>query len=118
MPLTTKQFVDRLLEAAPEVQPLLDEHLADFDEVLPHLLVARVRDMTIEAFDGGDHELASRIVDVLDEGLRIGDESVENAVAVSFVGDTPLWDPARKRFINSWPQGLRDEAERQRKRNP
>lgn len=115
---TKEQFVDQLLDAAPEVQPLVDEHLADFDEVLLHLLIARVRDMAIAAFDGGNRQLAGRIVAVMDEGLRHGDEGVENAVAVSFVEDTPWWDPDRKKFMESWPQALRDEAERQKNRSP
>lgn len=103
-----------MVESAPEVQALLDEHLADFDELLLHMLVARVRDMAIAAFESGNRDLASRIVTVFDEGLRTGDESVENAVAVSFVEDTPWFDPARKKFIKSWPQALRDEAKRQK----
>jgi hypothetical protein len=116
--LTTVEFVDRMVKSAPEVEALLDEHLADFDEVLLHLVVARVRDMAIAAFESGDRDLANRIVSVFDEGLRTGDDSVENAVAVSFVEDTQWWDPARKKFIKSWPRALRDEATRQKNWRP
>jgi len=51
---------------------------------------------------------------VFDTGLREGDERVENAVAVSFVEDTPWWDPDRSAFIASWSPALRAEAERWR----
>jgi hypothetical protein len=111
--ISTAQFVDRLVDAAPEVRLVLDEHLADSDEVLLHLFVARVRDVSIAAFDAGDRDLAGRVVGVLDEGLRLGDDRVVNAVAVSFVEDTGWWDPARDEFIDSWPAALRDEAARQ-----
>lgn len=113
--MTTVEFVDRLRHAAPEAQQLVDEHLANFDEVLLHLLVARVRDLTIAAFDRGDQEIASRLLEAFDKGNSAGDDAVENAVAVSFVEDSQWWDPARREFIESWPEGLREEADRQRK---
>lgn len=50
--------------------------------------------------------------------MREGDERVENAVAVSFVEDTPLWDESRHAFIERWPPALSAEAERQRNWRP
>ena len=84
MRLTTTEFVDRLQHAAPAVQSLLDDHLADNGKVLLHLFVAPVRDPAIAAFDRGDQDRASRLVEAFDEGLRAGDD----AVAVSFVEDS------------------------------
>jgi hypothetical protein len=112
VPLTTADFVRLLLDRAPEVAPILDEHIADNDEMLLHVFVARVRDVTIDAFDRGDRDLSSRIVSAFDSGLRDGDEHVENAVAVSFVEDTPWWNPDRDDFMASWPSALRAEAAR------
>ncbi len=116
--MTPEDFVERLVQEVPEVRPIVEEHLADHEELLLHVLTARVRDRAISAFDQGDRDVAGRIVDVFDVGLREGDHRVENAVSVSFVEDTPLWDPARSAFIDSWPRGLSDEAERQRNLRP
>lgn len=114
VPLSTRDFIRQLLREAPELRPILDEHVADNDEVLLHVFVARVRDFAIEAFEGTDRELSNRIASVFDAGLRHGDEHVENAVAVSFVEDTPWWSPDRAEFIASWPPALRAEAQRWR----
>ena len=113
MSIGPSEFVQRLVERVPEVRPILDEHLLENDELLMHVFVARVRDLAIDAFDRDRRELAHRIVETFDWGLRDGDDAVENAVAVSFVEDTPWWDPDRAEFIESWPSGLRSEAERQ-----
>ncbi len=112
--MSTDDFVSLLLAVGPEVRQIYDEHLADFDEVLLHLLVVNVRDLMISAFDRGDDDLSKRLVAAFDTGLRLGDDRVVNAVAVSFVEDTPWSNPARDAFIASWPPGLRAEAEGQR----
>lgn len=116
--LTEDEFVRALVEAIPEVQPILDEHLTDNDELLLHPFVARVRDFAIDAFDNGKTTLSDGIVAILERGMRDGDEGVENAVAVSFIEDTPWWDTNRQAFIDSWPPALRAEAERQRNWRP
>ena len=113
VPLTRSEFAERLAAVAPAVQQLLTEHLADNGDLLLHLFVARVRDLAIEAFEHGNADLSGELLQVLDAGLRDGDAAVENAVAVSFVEDTPVWDPDRAAFIRSWPAGLRGEADRQ-----
>lgn len=102
----------------PEVQPVLDEHIADNDELLLHLFVARARDFAIAAFDKGNRRLSDRMVAIFERGIREGDEAVENAVAVSFVEDTPWWDTSRQAFVDSWPPALRAEVERQRNWHP
>ncbi|HEX7167067.1 MAG TPA: hypothetical protein VF230_08810 [Acidimicrobiales bacterium] len=113
MPIGPSEFVQRLVERVPEVRPILNEHLLDNDELLLHVFVARVRDLAIDAFDSDRRGLAHRIVETFELGLHDGNEAVENAVAVSFVEDTPWWDPDRAEFIETWPTGLRNEAERQ-----
>ena len=113
VPVTRGEFVERLAAVAPAATQLLTEHLADNGELLLHLFVVRVRDLAIEAFESGNAGLSGALLKVLDAGLRSGDAAVENAVAVSFVEDAPLWDPDRAAFIRSWPVGLREEADRQ-----
>jgi hypothetical protein len=114
VPLTSADFVQGLVDNVPEIEPTLTEHLADNGELLLHVFVARVRDAAIIGFENGDRDLSDRIVEVVDVGLRDGDEQVRNAVAVSFVEGTQWWEPNRAAFIRSWPPDLRGEAERQK----
>ena len=116
--MSTDEFVQEFLRVAPEVRPILEEHLADYDELLLHVFVAWVREAAITAFETGDRDLSDRLISVFDSGLRLGDDEVENAVAVSFVEDTPWWDADRQTFIATWPAALREEAERQKNWRP
>ena len=43
-----------------------------------------------------------------------GNDHVQNAIGVSFVEDTPLWDPTMEPYIATWPQALQTEAAKQR----
>ena len=112
--MASGDFIKGLLDNVPEVRPILDEHVADNGEVLLHLFVARVRDAATAAFENGDRKLSGRIVAVFESGLRNGDEQVKNAVAVSFVEDTPWWEADRQAFIATWPKALREEVKRQK----
>lgn len=116
--MTEDEFVRALVEAVPEIQPALDEHMDDNGELLLHPFVARARDCAIAAFDNGNRGLSDRMVAIFERGMREGDEAVENAVAVSFVEDTPWWDASRQAFIDSWPPALTAEVERQRNWRP
>ena len=114
-PMTQSQVVGHLASTASAVRNLVDEQVEDNGEVLLHPFVARCRDLAIDALERGESDLSARIVAALDDGLREGDAAVANAIAVSFVEDTPLWDPDRRDFIESWPQALQPEAQRQRR---
>jgi len=114
--MTEADLVQQLASVAPQAQAILSERLADNGEVLLHPLVARMRDLAIDAYERGDEILSARLVAVFDAGLRDGDDSVQNAVSVSFVEDTPCWEPTRQRFIENWRKALRDEAQRWRGR--
>ncbi len=72
----------------------------------------------MDAFQRSDGDLLRRLLDVLDRALREGDERVENAVAVSFVEDTRLWDPAMRPFVDAWPDALQAEALHQQSSDP
>lgn len=113
--MTEREFVARLSTVCPETQPIVDEHLADFDnEILLHVLIADVRRFAIASFEGEHIELLKRCLDVVDTGMSDGDDYVRNAIGVSFVEDTPLWDAEMRPYVATWPAALRDEAERQR----
>lgn len=114
-PMTTADFVVRLPQAAPRLQPLIEEHLADHDgQELLHVLMSGVRRWVISAFYNlVEDESIAAVLALLDEALRYGDERVENAVAVSFVEDSCVWHPRLATFLSAWPEGLQKEAARQ-----
>ena len=78
----------------------LSEHLADNGGVLLHPLVARMRDLAIDAYERGGESLSTRLVAAFDAGLRDGADSVQNAVSVSFVEGTPGRGPSHHSL---WP---------------
>lgn len=113
--MTKREFVARLSTVCPEARPIVDDHLAGFDnEILLHVLIADVRRFAIASFEGEHIEVLKRCLDVVGTGMTDGDDSVRNAIGVSFVEDTPLWDAEMGPYIATWPAPLRDEAERQR----
>ena len=113
MPLTKEQFVEQLGRDFPESDPIIEEHRRDMDgEVLLHLLAADVLRLAIELFEANEIDTLDRCLNVVATGLAEGDEYVNNAIAVSFVEDTPWWDETKFPFIAVWPEALRVEAER------
>lgn len=109
------EFLADLRSRVPGGGPTIDENLADQDgELLLHLLLADLRNLALSWFGEGRREELAQLLSVVESGLTDGDEYVENAVAVSFVEDTPWWDEAMEGFMSTWPLGLQREAERQR----
>ncbi len=102
-----------LVAAAPEVQPLVDEHLVDYDGILLHLLMADLGRRCVQAAAEHDTDLLRRVLGVLDRALKEGTDEVVNAVAVSFVEDSWL-DRRMAPVVAAFPPSLRDEMARQR----
>ena len=114
MPMTEQQFVEQLVVEVPEAKVVVKEHLLDQEgELLFHLLMADLLRFSVRAFEDAESDVLQRCLTFVDRALREGIDAVVNAVAVSFVenvGHGPSETPA---FIDSWPQGLRDEKARQ-----
>ena len=119
MAMTRDDFVASLRAAGPEATATVNENLRDQGgEVLLHLMVADLRRLALRLFEQADSDNLGRLLTALNQGLIEGDPEVENAVAVSFVEDTGWWDQSMSAFIDSWPDGLRAEVERQREHRP
>lgn len=117
--MTERVFLAALVSEVPEVAPVVMEHLADNDDqLLLHVLMGDLLRFATDAFESGRTPALQRLLGLLDHALRAGTEEVNNAVAVSFVEDARWWDPQAQPFIESWPDGLRAEAERQRNWRP
>lgn len=112
--VTEANFVNLLLNAAPELQSVVNEHLKANGDLLLHLLMGDIRLFAVAAFEAGEGEELDRILAFLDTALIEGDDRVNNAVALSFVEDSQVWALSSQAFISSWLPALRTEAERQR----
>jgi hypothetical protein len=118
MPFTRLDFLRLVTSRVPEADATVTAHLQDSGELLLHLLVADLRRLAVQWFDARKNEPLRRLLNVIEAGLREGDEDVENAVAVSFVEDTGWWDESMQPFIAIWPAGLTRELDRQRGASP
>lgn len=114
MPFTRADFIPGLVHAVRELQPAVDDHLADQGGViLEHVLLGDVGRFCLSVYERREDRPLRRCLDYLDQALREGDDYVENAVSVSFVETLGPWDPHLRSFIDTWPQKLREEALRQ-----
>ena len=125
-PVTTGRFVVQLLLRVPETADVVAEHLefvdGPFDEVphagdaanvlLLHLLMGDVLAFAVETWHDGRRDVTARVLAVVDDALRDGDEYVVNAVCVSFVEHVGADPGETPEFIASWPAGLLAQRER------
>lgn len=107
-----EDFLQELAVAVPESAGLVDEHLADNDGLLLHLLMADLLRMTVSTYAAGDVAVTDRLLEFIDWCLREGDEYVANAVAVSFVEDFGAHPGDSEALLNRWPPALRAESGR------
>jgi len=80
-------LIQDLIAAAPELDVLLREHLADYDELLPHLLLGDITRWLVERGP------VAEVLAVLEHHIDAGDGDVQHVIAVSFLenlfGDDP-----------------------------
>jgi hypothetical protein len=112
--MTTSDAIEALRVAVPEFDAPIDEHVAGFDEMLPHVLFGDLARFVLAAHESRDTDVEQRSLAFLDRALREGDDEVQNLVAVSFVENVGPHDREQRDFIRTWPKALRAEAERQR----
>ena len=108
-----KAWADRLVMAVPETRLLVDEHKEQNDGiVLLHVLMGDVTRFVEDAYAEQDLPLMQRCLAYLDESLRLGPPSVQNAVSVSFEEAAALWDYPDMPFVRQWPKALQEDAAR------
>lgn len=81
-------FVRRLVDQAPTLRPLFDEHIGDHGEVLAHLFMGDVvRHLYARCQEGTEQAWADvdRILAIADAGWDEGDEFVTNLLYVSLL---------------------------------
>ncbi|MBE3584552.1 MAG: hypothetical protein IMX01_10635 [Limnochordaceae bacterium] len=88
-------FIQRLVRQFPILQPLYEEHLADYDELLPHVFMGDFTRWLISVYSGdqklGNAESTIRaILDYVERAFVEGDEELKELIAVSFLENLPL----------------------------
>jgi hypothetical protein len=80
-------LVDQLARDVPGLAPMLAEHIADYDEVLPHVFFGELTPFLVGLKDGSDADRAVLVkaLSMLEEAWRKGHEDVTNVIAVSFI---------------------------------
>ena len=87
--MTPREFVHQLLTVAPGFEPVYREHLADNDELLPHVLMGDFTTWFVKQYRArrrlrNGAELR-RMITFLEEAFSAGDPDTENVIAVSFL---------------------------------
>jgi hypothetical protein len=96
-------FTQRLLLAAPELQPLMDEHLADQEgELLPYLLMGDVAQWLHEHTVTEPHRVSQVLRWLEDEFVR-GDFDVRNLIDVGIVEMLPAAPEGGQSWTSSVP---------------
>ena len=108
-----EMIVDDLVSELPEFESTIREQVQTYDDLLPHVLFGDFTRFVIAAWRSGDTELLGRCLDFLERALLEGDEKVRNLVEVSFIENVGVWDPTMVPFVETWPNALRAQAERQ-----
>jgi hypothetical protein len=84
-PRSSAEFVRWLATRHSGLAPLLDEHLGDHDELLPHVLFGDVTRYASALARRGDLDDLSGLLSDLDGALDDSDDEVDNLISVSFV---------------------------------
>lgn len=82
-------LVHSTVSAVPELGPLLEEHLADYDgQVLPHIFFGEVSAWTV-AHLGDEQAAVSRLLAHLETAYDGGAQDVLEVIALSFLDRFP-----------------------------
>ena len=86
--------MEALAAQSPDIRRLLNEHLQDYDELLPHVFFGELTAWFEERWPKRHEQSTSteiqRVLGQLELGLADGDDAVQNVIAVSFIEN--LWE--------------------------
>jgi hypothetical protein len=112
--MTQIEFLNAFASRIPAVALLLREHVDDFEEVLPTVLMGSIARLYCEACRRdwpGDADLAQQVSDYLETGLGTSDESLRDLIMLGFVenlmGETDV-PSIRARLGPQLAKALRD----------
>ena len=105
-----KTFSEELAHEFPVLSELLREHLADYDEIFPHVFMADVTRRILL-----DVEERRRIVSFLDQSLREQGDDIQNLIAVSFVENLSSKEELERALEGTVASTVRKEWAKQHK---
>jgi hypothetical protein len=101
-----EDFISALVAEVPDLGPLLDEHLADYDELLAHVLFADLTRWVVARATAQPAEVG-RVLSRLETACAAGTRELQNLVFVSFVEnldddvELPL-GPCLRSALDAW----------------
>jgi hypothetical protein len=102
-----KRFCEELAETFPDLGNILNEHLAEYDELLPHPFMA---DVTRYVLKDGPQRVG--IVQHLENAFKCRGEGIEELIAVSFVENIETRDELNIALNGVTNTNLRQQWER------
>lgn len=57
--MKTETFLRELIRCLPVLESVLDEHLSDFGEILPHILMSDIARWSVDAFQNSQNNVAN-----------------------------------------------------------
>jgi hypothetical protein len=78
--MTTIEFCEKLAEQVPEIKTMLQEHLDDCDQLLPHVFFG---DLARYVLSDGPGRL--KMVEFLEQSFHRFGSEIEELIAVSFI---------------------------------
>ena len=85
-----------LADAVSVLRPILDEHIAFHDDVLPHVVWAEFRDKLIDLAESGDDEAVAAFLEVVERLAGSPNDAVRNVVEIAFLEDGVLLSGGRE----------------------
>jgi hypothetical protein len=105
-------WIQSLISEFPGIEPVYEDHVRDFDELLPHLLFGDVVRWVERLYEAGDHSTIKAFVARMESDYPTLDPACRNLVDVSFAEDLP-YPGTRGAEIALWlGPNLRREYER------
>ena len=91
------EAIEALVRDVPELAPQWREHLADYDEALPHVFFGDVARFALAVAEGADPELRTRFCSSIERLAASDDPEVDNVIHVSFV-EYLVWGYQREQY--------------------
>lgn len=83
-------LVTTLVDAAPELKPLLSEHIQDNDELLPHVFFGDLTRFVQTEVERENFSPVKRILDVLEDAAKSTDPAIRDLLGASFLENLEL----------------------------
>lgn len=119
----THAFVHSLVALVPGLKTLYDEHISEYDELLPHVFFGDLTRHVVALWSSaGTHPSAGparselqAILSDLEKGMESPDTDIQELIAVSFLENLDFSDPILNGFESQLGPQLRRELANMRK---